>query len=252
MRVNQDAYIVQGLMSQADVLNGDLDTLPNAQATQDAESGQVRRRLSFDEDAAAAAAAVGAITREVTSGSRSQSCIPFGKRLGAGMVDTGSVAGGSSRSLNLGASLQNGRASPNFLTNSGKKQQRQTNVDSNLENGESSFIANIKTSRDLATSTPRRSDLHHRPTGSAPSATRNQNGGSLGRKTVGSDSDSDSLSTDALPERLRLLATSSSLRQKRPASVGAIPVRPGRGLDRWAAGASRWPSQQSMEGVLSG
>ena len=241
-RVNQDAYIVQGLMNRADVPSGELGSLPNShhsEVIQDAESGHVCRRLSFDEDAAAAAVEA---KREAASGnSRSQSCIPFGKRLGAGMVDTGSVASG----LDMGGLPHNGRASAAFWTTSGSKQ-RQTNISTNLDDAEDSFVANIRASRDLATSTPRADDRHQPAVSALASASPapSQNGQSLGVR----GRDSHSRDTNVLPERL----ASRSLQQKRPASVGAFPIWPGRGDDVWASGGARPFSWQSLEGVPSG
>ena len=242
MRVNQDSYVVQGLMNRADALGGDIDTLPNShhsEMVQDAESGQVRRRLSFDEDAAAAVEA----KREVASGSRSRSCVPFGRRLGAGMVDTGSVpsASGSGRDMSVGGSLQNSRASAAFWTTAESKP-CQTNVNSNFDNDENTFVRNIKTSRGLATSTPRRDDLHQSTVSASPIL--NENGHGVGLRNL----DSYSSNNDILPERL----VSRSSQQKRPASVGALPIQPRRGGDVWASGVAKLSFQQSVEGVISG
>ena len=243
-RVNQDAYIVQGLMNRADVPSGELGSQTNShhsEVIQDTESGHVCRRLSFDEDAVAAAAAVEAKRKATSGNSRSQSCIPFGKRLGAGMVDTGSVASG----LDMEGLPHNGRASAAFWTTSGSKQ-RQTNISTNLDNAEDSFVANIRASRDLATSTPRIDDRHQARVSALASASPapSENGQSLGVR----GRDSHSRDTNVLPERL----ASRSLQQKRPASVGALPIRPGRGDDVWASGGAKLSSWQSLEGVPSG
>ena len=110
-------------MNRADVPSGELGSQTNShhsEVIQDTESGHVCRRLSFDEDAVAAAAAVEAKRKATSGNSRSQSCIPFGKRLGAGMVDTGSVASG----LDMEGLPHNGRASAAFWTTSGSKQRQ--------------------------------------------------------------------------------------------------------------------------------
>ena len=157
------------------------------------------------------------------------------------MVDTGSVASG----LDMEGLPHNGRASAAFWTTSGSKQ-RQTNISTNLDNAEDSFVANIRASRDLATSTPRIDDRHQARVSALASASPapSENGQSLGVR----GRDSHSRDTNVLPERL----ASRSLQQKRPASVGALPIRPGRGDDVWASGGAKLSSWQSLEGVPSG
>ncbi|KAK7094246.1 hypothetical protein V1264_007892 [Littorina saxatilis] len=244
MRVNQDGYLVQGLISKADafgeledvrnggVVNGHVNGIPHHEEASDAESGEVCRKLNFEEDAGASSASK---RMDVTGARRSQSCFPFGKRLGAGMVDTGSIPSlaGSVSSVDgtdgdFKSEDEVKKRKTTSLSSSLKtsvSQQRQLKMTSSDDHDENSFLRNVQQlSKDQGTSTPReevdrgqqrasKAVLSSKPPKFRSSAMRNIESPGLDENFM-------------MPERL----SADNLRPRRPASVGAIPIRPSEGV----------------------
>ncbi|XP_076472769.1 uncharacterized protein LOC143302115 [Babylonia areolata] len=243
LRVSQEAYIVQGLMNHAEGLNDHHNNNDSDKQT----AQQIRRRLSFDEDAPPPSSDP-AQNRHVSH---------LGKWMGVGTVGTGVVAvsgtsseggggggGGGAENLQNGPSVtrsgRKGRSSSDHrraeqathTTDSWKKKEMQEEE----EEEESSFLASAeRLSETRATSTPRKVGHRQRPASSLSSLSSSSyavgGGGGRGKDAV--------VEGDVVPVR----ETSSNLRARRPASVGAIPFRSSSlsSLSATASASDLWP-----------